>query len=85
MYNGIIENYTTVKEWLISEGHKFQSEKDTEVVAHLVEHYHKGGLKSAVHKALERIRGSYALCKRAKQRVFLFPPVGLRESLEPLA
>lgn len=61
VHNGIIENYLTLREWLITEGHLFRSETDTEVLAHLVEHFYDGDLQEAVKKALERVSGSYAL------------------------
>ncbi|MCB4791797.1 MAG: glutamine--fructose-6-phosphate transaminase (isomerizing) [Elusimicrobia bacterium] len=61
VHNGIIENYVELKKKLISEGHRFKSETDTEVVAHIVEKYFKGNLLEAVFKALNEIRGSYAL------------------------
>ena len=61
VHNGIIENYQALREWLISEGHIFRSETDTEVLAHMVEHYFSGDLKEAVRRVLEKITGSYAL------------------------
>jgi len=62
VHNGIIENYLELKQQLIAEGHKFVTETDTEVVAHLVEKESRGdGLEAAVRRALGRIRGLYAL------------------------
>jgi glucosamine--fructose-6-phosphate aminotransferase (isomerizing) len=62
VHNGIIENYLELKQELIAEGHKFVTETDTEVVAHLVEKESRGdGLEAAVRRALQRIRGLYAL------------------------
>jgi len=61
VHNGIIENYLEIKEWLIGEGHFFRSETDTEVLAHLVEHYYEGDLEAAVRKTLARVSGSYAI------------------------
>ncbi len=61
IHNGIIENYQALREWLKAEGHIFRSETDTEVLAHLVEHYFRGDLKAAVRQVLEKVSGSYAL------------------------
>ncbi|WP_094607382.1 Glutamine--fructose-6-phosphate aminotransferase [isomerizing] [Sporomusa silvacetica DSM 10669] len=61
VHNGIIENYMHIKEKLIAKGHKFTSETDTEVVAHLVEEYYEGDFEATVKKVLETIEGSYAL------------------------
>lgn len=60
VHNGIIENYLELKEWLIQEGHTFRSETDTEVLAHLVEHYYEGDLEEAVRKTFAKVEGSYA-------------------------
>lgn len=61
VHNGIIENYINLKKQLIEEGHKFASETDTEVVAHLVEKYYNGNILEATKLALKQIRGTYAL------------------------
>ena len=62
VHNGIIENYMELKEWLISEyGIVFRSETDTEVIAHLIGVYYDGNLQEAVYKAVEKMRGAYAI------------------------
>ncbi len=63
VHNGIIENYLELKEKLQREGHKFLTETDTEIVAHLVEKNSQGGipLEEAVRKSLRELRGIYAL------------------------
>lgn len=62
IHNGIIENYKTLKKSLESEGHRFETETDTEVLAHLIEKYYDGGnLEAAVQKALEVVEGTYGL------------------------
>lgn len=61
VHNGIIENYMQLKEFLKSKGYEFQSETDTEVIAHLVEYNFKGDLLKAVMNTLHDLEGSYAL------------------------
>jgi glucosamine--fructose-6-phosphate aminotransferase (isomerizing) len=62
VHNGIIENYHSLREELLAKGHRFSSETDTEVLAHLIEEYLSGDdLVAAVRQALERVEGSYAL------------------------
>ncbi len=62
VHNGIIENYLELKHGLEAEGHRFATETDTEVVAHLVEREWRGdGLDAAVRRALARVRGLFAL------------------------
>ncbi|GFN21999.1 glutamine--fructose-6-phosphate transaminase (isomerizing) [Thermanaeromonas sp. C210] len=61
VHNGIIENYQELRQWLKAEGHTFLSETDTEVLAHLVEHYYRGDLLQAVMAMLPHVKGSYAV------------------------
>ncbi|MBI2558592.1 glutamine--fructose-6-phosphate transaminase (isomerizing) [Candidatus Woesearchaeota archaeon] len=62
VHNGIIENYSELKEKLIQKKHVFRSETDTEVIAHLIEEFHKKlGFEDAVKNALKEVKGSYAL------------------------
>jgi glucosamine--fructose-6-phosphate aminotransferase (isomerizing) len=67
VHNGIVENYKEIKNKLIKKGHKFVSDTDTEVIAHLIEHFFKGNLESAVKKALRIIKGTYGLVVISKQ------------------
>jgi glucosamine--fructose-6-phosphate aminotransferase (isomerizing) len=63
VHNGIIENYQPLKQQLEKDGYKFESETDTEVVAHLIDKYLQKGqrLAEAVRSATKEVRGSYAL------------------------
>ena len=62
VHNGIIENYLELKQLLQQEGHRFVTETDTEIVAHLVEREMKDdGLENAVRRALLHMRGLFAL------------------------
>lgn len=61
VHNGIIENYMSLREKLISEGYHFESETDTEVIVHLIEKYYKGNVREALIKTTNKLRGSYAL------------------------
>jgi len=62
VHNGIIENYLELKEQLQREGHKFVTETDTEIVAHLVEKHSKSApLEEAVRRSLKELRGIYSL------------------------
>ncbi len=61
VHNGIIENYHSLREMLKAEGHRFTSETDTEVLAHLIEERLVDNLADAVRSALAEVEGSYAL------------------------
>ena len=67
VHNGIIENYHYLREWLTSVGHTFRSETDTEVLAHMVEHFFLGDLKEAVREVLSKVTGSYGLVVMSEQ------------------
>ena len=61
VHNGDIENYTTLKDRLLDQGHEFRSETDSEVLAHLMEGHAGNGLAHAVAHALREVEGTYAL------------------------
>src|SRR3970040_1623916 len=61
IHNGIIENYAEIKARLLALGHRFTSETDTEVLAHLIEERYSGDLVAAVRDALNEGRGAYAI------------------------
>jgi len=61
VHNGIIENYETLKARLIERGHRFVSDTDTEVVAHLIGEHLDGDLEDAVREALKQVEGTYGL------------------------
>ena len=62
VHNGIIENSTLLKKFLINKGHKFKSQTDTEVIVHLITEYlKKDNLKDTIIKVLKKLHGSFAL------------------------
>ena len=76
VHNGIIENHNELKQFLMAEGHQFESETDTEVICHLVQHYLRETQDTfkALNKTLKTIRGSYALAlinEKEKDRMYI--------------
>jgi glutamine---fructose-6-phosphate transaminase (isomerizing) len=62
VHNGIVENFSTLRDELESEGSEFKSETDTEVIVHLIERYlAEGDLTSAVQKALRQLKGAHGI------------------------
>ncbi|MCL1864548.1 MAG: glutamine--fructose-6-phosphate transaminase (isomerizing) [Spirochaetes bacterium] len=69
IHNGIIENYKDIKEVLLSRGHSFISDTDTEILVHLIEHYYKEEkhpLLNAVIEALNSVYGAYGIVVMSK-------------------
>jgi len=60
-HNGIIENYAGLKHRLSSEGHRFVSETDSEVIAHLVESFYEGQFETALKSAASLLEGTYGI------------------------
>lgn len=72
VHNGIIENYLELKEELMAKGHRFVSETDTEVIAHLLADLYDGDVVRTVQKAVKRMTGAYALgvlCKHETDKL----------------
>jgi glucosamine--fructose-6-phosphate aminotransferase (isomerizing) len=61
VHNGIIENYSALRELLSKKGHRFTTDTDTEIVAHLVEEYYEGNLVEAVRAAMSQVEGTYGI------------------------
>jgi glucosamine--fructose-6-phosphate aminotransferase (isomerizing) len=61
VHNGIIENHDELREELTKLGYVFQSQTDTEVIAHLVDHMYNGDLFDTVQQAVKRLDGAYAI------------------------
>ena len=71
VHNGIIENYLDLRELLTEMGYEFQSETDSEVLAHLIHFYYKGDLCAATLRALEKVEGSYAIAVMAASSPYI--------------
>ena len=72
VHNGIIENYEELRVELLAAGFVFESQTDTEVVAHLINHLYQGDLFEAVQQVARRLKGAYALavfCRDEPHRV----------------
>ena len=61
IHNGIIENYQSLRTWLMEKGHEFCGETDTEVLVHLIGELYHGDLEKAVQAALKEVEGAYAI------------------------
>jgi len=66
VHNGIIENFDALKEVLARKGHKFTTQTDTEVLAHLIEEYFEGDLVEATRTALSLVEGTYGIAVLSK-------------------
>ena len=72
VHNGIIENHEALREELKMRGYVFESQTDTEVIAHLIDHLYEGDLFVAVQQAVQRLQGAYAIaafCRDEPHRV----------------
>jgi len=63
VHNGIIENYLVLKQRLVDQGHVFNSQTDSEIIAHLIEHHYRASqnFEAAVRQALHELRGAFAI------------------------
>lgn len=71
VHNGIIENYRELKEMFLKQ-HSLRSETDTEILAHVIEHFYDGDIRAAVQEALRHVRGTYGLVVMHKKNPGLF-------------
>jgi glucosamine--fructose-6-phosphate aminotransferase (isomerizing) len=77
VHNGIIENYEELRRRLQGLGYRFETQTDSEVIAHMIDHHYAGDLFEAVQKSIKELRGAYAIavfCREEPHRV-----VGARE------
>jgi glutamine---fructose-6-phosphate transaminase (isomerizing) len=82
VHNGIIENYRELRTTLATEGHRFRSQTDTEVIVHLIERYRDNGLPAAVLRAARNVTGDYAIACIATDEPHCL--VALRRGSAPL-
>src|SRR5574344_1436914 len=90
VHNGIIENYKELKDELISLGHNFVSQTDTEVIVHLFEHYNNklNDAKKAFQETIKRLEGAYAILlitKKDPEKIFFYKlgsPMIVRHGIE---
>lgn len=61
VHNGIIENFAELRKTLMSMGHVFASDTDSEVLSHLIERFYEENLSEAVRRALRNVRGTYGI------------------------
>ena len=74
IHNGIIENFSSLKKALEAKGHKFRTDTDTEVIAHLIDEMYEGDFESAFRLALAELKGTYGLAvitKYAPGKIFI--------------
>ena len=72
VHNGIIENHDELRAELLAAGYAFESQTDTEVIAHLIDHMYTGDLFETVQQAVKRLHGAYAIavfCRDEPHRV----------------
>jgi glucosamine--fructose-6-phosphate aminotransferase (isomerizing) len=72
VHNGIIENYESLRDDLKASGYTFESQTDTEVIAHLIDRHYQGDLFEAVQAAVRQLHGAYAIavfCREEPHRV----------------
>ncbi len=79
IHNGIIENFSELRDGLEARGHRLTSETDTEAIAHLVEEAYQGDLADAVRATLRQLDGAYALVVMHKQEISRL--VGARQNV----